>query len=129
MWKLVAQSSYLFHSVDDAALRKKQSEALERWCQQATLNQIGQTQLFDQVHRYRLVRGGADQDSMARYDRKRVLKEMLLEKAIGAAVETADASRMLLSTLLAQAQDNPMWLRSAKNWMKKIDSPSSCSPS
>ncbi len=39
---------------------------------------------------------------MARYDRKRVVKESLLERAIATALEMADARRMLVATILSR---------------------------
>ncbi len=42
---------------------------------------------------------------MARYDRKRVVKESLLERAIATAIEMADARRMLIAAILSMQSD------------------------
>lgn len=80
-------------------------EALLRWSEHCVAIRDGLIRLLDQVQGYKIAKGGTDTDSMARYDRKRVLKESLMERILATAVETADASRLLISARLAVTDD------------------------
>lgn len=106
MWKQVALSPKLFEDASVANRLEKQLEALERWCEQAASHRQGLLALVHQICNYRIRRGGADQDSMARYDRKRVLKEALLERVIATAIDVSDSRRLLLSAILSHC-DSP----------------------
>lgn len=120
MWKEVALSVQLFAGEEDVSLRDKQLDTLKQWCDQSSANRRGLAGLVEQVHLYRIPRGGADQDSMGRYDRKRVLKESLLEKVISTAVDTSDASRLLLSAVLSRTS-SPQRFADAIDKLSKED--------
>ena len=114
MWKLVSQSTQTLDdgslgsnplSPDDATRRTRVVAALKRWSQQCSHNRIALVQLLDQIQAFRVARGGTDTDSMARYDRQRVIKESLMERILATAVETADAGRMLVGACLAHSDD------------------------
>ena len=81
--------------------------ALKHWCEQAALNVKGLVRLLDDVHGHRVPRGGSDSDAMARYDRRRLTKESLVDRLIGTIVETSDARYLMLATLLAGSNDCP----------------------
>ena len=76
-------------------------ESLQQWCVQCGEHLVGCLSLLDQIRGCHVARGGSDLDSMARYDRKRLIKESLLERAIQAAIEIADSRRMLLAAIMA----------------------------
>ncbi|XZE33429.1 hypothetical protein SH501x_004213 [Pirellulaceae bacterium SH501] len=103
MWKLVSQSLHAIQSLSDEDCKSKSQivEALQRWSEHCLANRDGLIRLLDQVQSFVIARGGTDTDSMARYDRKRVVKESLMERILATAVETADASRLLIGAVLA----------------------------
>jgi hypothetical protein len=70
-------------------------QTLHRWTAQAQSNLKAILALLDDVQAYRLPSPSGDHDSMVEYDRLRLAKEALLERVITAAVETADARRLL----------------------------------
>jgi hypothetical protein len=102
MWKLVSQSVRLLRKTEpEGSPQSSISDALYRWSEQCLSNRDGLIRLLDQVQSYKIVRGGTDTDSMAKYDRKRVVKESLMERILAAAVETADAGRLLIGAILS----------------------------
>ena len=109
MWKLVAQSTLTLETSQECPKlqqqKKKALSAIHRWTEQSLVNRNGLIQLLDQVREFSIARGGTDTDSMTRYDRQRVIKESLMERVLSAAVETSDAGRMLLGSLLAHCDD------------------------
>jgi len=116
MWKLVAQSTQtldtsLSESAEktpmDAVRKTRVVAALRRWSEQCLVNRNALVALLDQIQAFKLAKGGTDTDSMARYDRQRVIKESLMERILAAAVETADAGRMLIGAILAHTDDRP----------------------
>jgi len=114
MWKLVSQSTQTLETEplipsdqgnSESARRSRVVAALRRWSEQCLHNRIALVQLLDQIQSFKIARGGTDTDSMARYDRQRVVKESLMERILAAAVETADAGRMLIGASLAHTDD------------------------
>ncbi len=69
--------------------------SLIRWSSQADANFQALLQLIDEVKNYQLPSPSGDHDSMVEYDRMRHGKESLLDRVVNAAVETADARRLL----------------------------------
>ena len=57
--------------------------------------------------RHRISKSGTTHDAMARYDRLRLIKESLLDQIITAAIDTADARRLLLANLHGCGDDSP----------------------
>jgi hypothetical protein len=106
MWKLVSQSVRILRNAEtESNLKSDIAETLYRWSEQCLSNRDGLIRLLDQVQSYKIVRGGTDTDSMAKYDRKRVVKESLMERILAAAVETADAGRLLIGAILSSEDD------------------------
>lgn len=118
MWKLVSQSTQALNPKNEAAevaeggsntidtARKlRVVAALRRWSEQCLVNRNALVSLLDQIQAFKIAKGGTDTDSMARYDRQRVIKESLMERILAAAVETADAGRMLIGSILAHTDD------------------------
>lgn len=102
MWKGAALSRHLRTEISlgnsDGQARL---QAMEHWADQAAANRRGLLRLMQDVAAYRIAKCGPDHDAMSRYDRQRLIKESLLERVIAAAIETADARRLLLSNLAA----------------------------
>ena len=116
MWKLVAQSTQTLDSkprdsAESAAVvverKARVVAALRRWSEQCLVNRNALVTLLNQIQSFKLAKGGTDTDSMARYDRQRVIKESLMERILASAVETADAGRMLIGAILAHTDDRP----------------------
>ena len=74
-------------------------DRLERWIEQASSNQDQLQSLLHNVHLYRVVTPGADQQSMLEYDRKQIIRQTLVERIIINCVENANAIRLLTTTL------------------------------
>ncbi len=72
---------------------------LAAWLAQAEANRRGLAQLLDTANRYPIVAPRGTHESLVEYDRRRAIKEALLERIIATAVETADAARILRITL------------------------------
>ena len=71
------------------------SEVLSGWLAQAMSNRRRLLELLAAVHRYRIPSPRGTQESLVEYDRRRSIKETLLEQIIAATVETADAGRLI----------------------------------
>jgi hypothetical protein len=108
MWKGAALSRYLRRELSgDSDRREFRKQAMEAWASQAAANRAGLLKLLKSVADYRILRSGTAQSAMAKYDRLRLIKESLLDQIITAAVETADARRLLLANLHGCSDDNP----------------------
>jgi hypothetical protein len=80
---------------EDGLLDADRESTLQRWTQQAQANFTALLGLVEQVKAYRITSPSGDHDSMVEYDRMRLTKEAILDRIITAAVETADARRLL----------------------------------
>ncbi|TWU40298.1 hypothetical protein Q31b_36460 [Novipirellula aureliae] len=98
MWAVAADIAEMDESTDDLDGRL---QALEGWAGRARENRIGLLELLDAVRRYKISPAGSDKDSMRSYDRRRVLRDSLMERIIGTAVEMSDSRRLICGTLLA----------------------------
>ncbi len=90
LWKMAAVASAA--AGGDGADRQ---EVLAAWLAQAMSNRRRLLGLLSAVHRYRIPPPRGTQESLVEYDRRRSIKETLLEQIIAAAVETADAGRLI----------------------------------
>ena len=90
-------------SAGDAApkFRDQQIESLQAWARRAVKNRIGLLRLLSDVRAYKVKPAGTDNESMRSYDRRRVLRDSLMERVIETAVEMSDARRLIASALLA----------------------------
>jgi hypothetical protein len=79
--------------------------AIRRWIEQAQNNRAALAELLNTIRAYRVPTPTADHDSLVEYDRRRMTKESLLERAIAASVEMAVAARLLAATLTAVGQE------------------------
>lgn len=92
LWKLAATASASAESPD-------RDETLAGWLDQATRNQRRLIELLDCVHRHRIPPPRSTQESLMEYDRRKSIKETLLEEIIQSCVETADAARMIRTSM------------------------------
>ncbi|MGA2064953.1 MAG: hypothetical protein ABSG86_08290 [Thermoguttaceae bacterium] len=70
-------------------------QVLRAWLQRAVQNLQALADLMAVIHRYRVPPPGGTQESLMEYDRRRGVKETLLEQIIAACVEMGDAARLL----------------------------------
>ncbi len=98
MWAVAADVAVLNRSPVEV---KDRLDSLEAWAARARENRIGLLELLDAVRRYRITPGGSDKESMRSYDRHRVLRDSLMERIIGTAVEMSDSRRLICGALLA----------------------------
>ena len=75
----------------DDAPPGERDEILGGWLEQAENNYQQLMDLLASVHRYRIPAPRGTHESMVEYDRRRSVKDMLLEEIISVCVETADA--------------------------------------
>ncbi|MBI3838793.1 MAG: hypothetical protein HY288_12780 [Planctomycetia bacterium] len=77
------------------------AETLERWLEQAADNEKRLLELLRNVDERRIPTPSASRDSLLEFDRRRGLKELLVEKVISTTIETADAQRSMRAALPA----------------------------
>jgi hypothetical protein len=90
LWKLAAVAS--FGSDLPAAEREP---VLAGWLDQAMKNRQRLLDLLSAVYRYRIPPPRGTQEALVEYERRRSVKEMLLEQIIATGVETGDAVRLI----------------------------------
>jgi hypothetical protein len=115
LWKITAMASV----PGDASER---DEVLAGWLAQAAGNYRQLLDLLASVHRYRVPPPRGTHESLVEYDRRRSLKETLLEEIIEACVETGDAARMtraLMAQPPAVAEADP-WERQAGQMLAAV---------
>jgi hypothetical protein len=88
---------------DDAQLMELRHQTLAIWASRAAENRAGLLKLLDAVRNYEIKPGGADGDSMSRYDRRRLVRDALLERVIATCVDMSDARRLLTGVILAES--------------------------
>ncbi len=74
-------------------------ESLARWLDQATENEDRLSDLLHAIDERRIPVPTASRDSLLEFDRRRSVKEALVEKTIAATTETADAARSIRAAL------------------------------
>jgi hypothetical protein len=102
MWAVAADIAVADCNAEDLADRR---QSLEAWAKRARENRIGLLELLDSVREYSIAPAGSDKESMRSYDRRRVLRDSLMERIIGTAVEMSDSRRLINGALLALSDD------------------------
>jgi hypothetical protein len=108
MWCVAADMAVIADAPDgstSASARQQRVETLDGWVRRTLENRIGLLELLDAVRNYQVKPSGSDKESMRNYDRRRVLRDSLLERIIGTAVEMSDARRLISGALLAHSND------------------------
>jgi hypothetical protein len=109
LWKLCATAS----SPAEAADR---DDVLAGWLDQAEQNQRQLSELLASVHRHRIPSPHGTQESLMEYDRRRSVKETLMEEIIQTSVETADAARMIRASMA-----RPAPAAGQQEWEQSVD--------
>ena len=101
LWKSAALSRLR----DDcgADVREQRCAALRHWSEKLQTSRLELMELLDQVSGYRISAAQSDHDSMIEYDRRRMVKEGLLDRIIASTVEIADADRILRAAIVAES--------------------------
>jgi hypothetical protein len=98
MWAVAADIAVSDSNAGDLGDRR---HALMGWASRAKHNRVGLLELLDAVREYPIAPAGSDKESMRSYDRRRVLRDSLMERIIGTAVEMSDSRRLVSGALLA----------------------------
>ncbi|MEM6980475.1 MAG: hypothetical protein AAF539_12500, partial [Planctomycetota bacterium] len=105
MWSVAADVvityPHLIPTTGKPSDRGRPIASLSSWARRAIENRIGLLQLLGDVRAYKVTPAGTDKDSMREYDRRRVLRDSLMERVITTAVEMSDARRLITSALAA----------------------------
>jgi hypothetical protein len=94
LWRLAAVAS-----LREGPAEGDRDEGLAGWLRQARANRQGLLDLLSRIHRYRIAPPRGTHEAMVEYDRRRAVKETLLNQVIAACVETEDAARMIRAAL------------------------------
>ena len=90
LWKLAAMASF---GSDLPA--EEREPVLALWLDQAMKNRQQLLDLLGSVYRYRIPPPRGTQEALVEYERRRSVKEMLLEQILATCVETGDAVRLI----------------------------------
>ncbi len=82
--------------IDEEAMRS----SLLDWHHRCMSTRRGLLKLVDVISEEKLYRQGGDHDAMLEYDRRRLMKESLIEQIIATYVDTSEAERFLIAALL-----------------------------
>ncbi len=86
-------------------------QTLEGWSRQAAKNGTHLLQLLNEVHALKIPLASQSHDALLEYDRRRTMKDTLIEQIISATVETEDAWRLLQAASHRPASAaQPEWL-------------------
>jgi hypothetical protein len=99
LWKFTATVS----QPDDAPTGER-DEILVGWLKQAENNYQALMDLLTTVHRYPIPAPRGSHESMLEYDRRRSLKDMLLDNIISVCIDTADSLRMIRAAMQEPAE-------------------------
>ncbi|MBL8799071.1 MAG: hypothetical protein JNM56_34615 [Planctomycetia bacterium] len=118
LWQMAARSFGTWRSDLPAGEAEEWPAALNSWLMQARENRQQLLALLEAVYRQPVPEPLGSFDSVVEYDRRRVVKEQLLDEIIGTSLETTLAVRALLVAL-----ENPDggleregWTRQSKDW-------------
>ena len=114
LWKLAAAAS--------GTAGADRDDVLAGWLKQAIGNQRELLNLLGTLLKYRLPDPASALEAMVEYDRRRGIKDMLVERIIGACVETSDAARFVLATVDRQGPVDELgdWEPPARNVLRAM---------
>lgn len=99
MWAVAADIALTLGNDDEGG--RERLGSLRAWADRARHNRVGLLELLDSVREFAVRPAGTDKDSMRSYDRRRVLRDSLMERVINAAVEMSDSRRLICGALHA----------------------------
>jgi hypothetical protein len=99
LWKLAAVASFGGTETDAPVPESLREPVLTAWLEQATKNRQQLLDLMAAAARYRIPPPRGTQEALVEFERRRSVKEMLLEQIIAACVETSDAVRLMRAVM------------------------------
>ena len=99
LWKLAAVASFGGSDAGVSVPETLREPVLTAWLEQATKNRQELLDLMAAVARYRIPPPRGTQEALVEFERRRSVKEMLLEQIIAACVETGDAVRLIRAVM------------------------------
>jgi len=100
MWSVAADMVVARHFDDSIPSDQDDSlDYLNAWAERARQNRVGLLELLDDVENYKIKPAGTDKESLKSYDRSRLLRDSLMERIIGTAVEMSDARRLVCGAI------------------------------
>jgi hypothetical protein len=117
LWKAVASS---LATASDS--RDDRQGVLSGWLAQARSNRRRLNALLAAVDAYRIPAPRSTHDSLVEYDRRRAVKEQLLEEIIATSLETADAARSIRAVMerYEPEDDLPGWEEPAQGVLRAV---------
>lgn len=106
IWSIAADIGYARGGQLTTDEAQQRVVVLSVWAARAAQNRQGLLELLAAVRAYRVAPQGSDNDSMRLYDRRRMVRDSLLERVIGTAVEMADARRLISAVAIAAARQH-----------------------
>lgn len=101
LWKSAALCR--LNSSCDEGIRQQRCVALRHWSDKLQSTRAELMDLLDQVDDHLIAARQSDHESMIEYDRRRMVKEGLLDRIIATAVEVGNADRTLRAAIVAEA--------------------------
>lgn len=114
LWKMAAQGFPVILAASPGEDHDHQAR-LAAWLDQAQANLAGLNRLLAEVDAHPIPPPRSTHESMCEYDRRRIVKETLLERIVGTSVAMADAARAIRGALPEDAPlpACPAWQRLA----------------
>jgi len=95
LWKLAAVASFGDPQAGTPVPADQLGPVLAGWLDQATKHRQELLDLLAAIYRYRIPTPRGTQEALVEFERRRSVKEMLLEQIIAACVESGDAVRLI----------------------------------
>jgi hypothetical protein len=100
LWKSAALTQV--HDPDEHAIENRLA-AMRNWSDRASQNRMELQRLIAAIDHFAIPDPTGDHDSMLEYDRRRVVKDSLLERLIDTSVETTSSARLLAAAVAAKS--------------------------
>ncbi len=122
LWKLAAVASFSGSNTEATVPETLREPVLTAWLEQAAKNRQELLDLMAAVARYRIPSPRGTQEALVEFERRRSVKEMLLEQIIAACVETSDAVRLIRAVMNRQneTEGQEAWEGPAEAAMKAV---------
>ncbi len=119
--QLLVMLAELRHAAAMASLRAEipqaeREEVIADWLRQTQQQHRQLLELAETINGFRIPRPGATFESLVEYDRRRLIKESLLEHVVDSCVDLADTVRMLRASMLQPTESS-----SASRWEEPLD--------
>lgn len=109
LWKLTAVSPQLWNGSEEASQAggADRRATTQEWVRHAITTYHQLIDLLETVGRYRIPASGADPDALLQYDRRRGVKDALLDRIAATCVDVSTAGQTMLAALASPADQDP----------------------